>query len=301
MSDRNALASVVLSPMISLVALCAPIGAARADDLPPLPGRGGDDGDGERDRSWEMPALHVQNTPPAALKEEELVGGYRQPRWTATRRFTTTRAYVVPEGKVEVELWGRATVEDDAVKYRFLEEIEVGLPYRFQIDFYVRQDLVDLETDGAGVAAQFELRWALADWGRIWGNPTLYLEYILKDGAPDVIEPKLLLSGELAQGWHAALNLTLEHELSGGYERELGVRGGLSYSLVDSRLGLGVEGVLNAVDVEGARGDFAWEVFLGPSLQWKPVDPLTINLVPLFGVLADGPIAQLYLNLGVEI
>lgn len=292
--------SLVALVLVSSIHLTASSGA-RADDLPPLPGGGGDDAGQDRPRSWEMPAVHQSGGPAPALREEERIGTYGQPRWTATRRFPTTRAYVVPEGKVEVELWGRATIEDDIVKYRFLQEIEFGLPYRFQFDFYFRQDLVDLETDTAGVAAQFELRWALADWGRIWGNPTLYLEYILKDGSPDVIEPKLLFAGELAQGWHAALNLTLEHELSGEYEREWGVRGGVSYSLVDSRLGLGAEGVVNAVDVSGARGDFEWEVFLGPSLQWKPVDPLTINVVPLIGLLPEGPIAQLYLNLGVEI
>lgn len=278
-------------------------GTALADDPPPLPTHGGDEDDGafERDRSWQMPAVLKTDEIPKKLKEEDLVGGYRQPRWTATRRFPTTRAYVVPEGKVEVELWGRATVEDDVTKYRFLEEIEFGLPWRFQFDFYFRQDLEDLKTDTAGVATQFELRWAVADWGDVFLNPTLYLEYILKDGAPDVLEPKILLSGELAQGWHAALNLTLEQELSGESEREWGVTGGVSYSVIDMRLGLGLETVVHAVDVKDKRFDFAWEWFIGPSIHWRPIDWFTINVVPMAGVLADQARAQVYLNLGFEL
>jgi len=291
------LVAVSLTTPLVLLALSP----ARADDPPPLGAGQGDGGWVERDRSWEMPALLERGELPHALREEELVGRYHQPRWTATRRFPTTRAYVVPEGKVEVELWGRATIEDDVTKYRFLQEIEFGLPYRFQFDFYFRQDLRDFETDTAGVATQFELRWALADWGKIFANPTLYLEYILKDGSPDVLEPKLLFSGELAQAWHAALNLTLEQELSGEGEREWGVTAGLSYSLVDAVLGLGIETVVHAVDVKDHRFDFAWEWFIGPSLQWHPVDALTLNIVPMAGVLANAPRAQLYLNLGVEI
>jgi hypothetical protein len=274
---------------------------ARAEDIPLLPGKEDDSGTTDRPRSWEMPAVRGRGGPAPALREEELIGPYAQPRWTATRRFPTTRAYVVPEGKVEVELWARATVENDRIKYRFLQEFEVGLPYRFQFDVYLRQELVDLDPDTTGTAAQVELRWALADWGELFANPTLYFEYLLKDGAPDAIEPKLLFAGELAQGWHAALNFTLEHEVSGELEREFGIRGGLSYTVVDSRMGLGAEAVINAVDVAGARGDFEWEAFLGPSLQWKPVDILTLNLVPLFGLVTGGPLAQIYVNIGVEI
>jgi len=48
------------------------------------------------------------------LFEEQRIGSYQQPRWTATRRFPTTRVYVVPEGKVEFEYWLRPTFNRDA-------------------------------------------------------------------------------------------------------------------------------------------------------------------------------------------
>ena len=61
-----------------------------------------------RFRTWEYPVIQV--TAPRPLREENLIGSYEQPLWTATRRFPSTRVYVVPEGKMEVEYWLRTTV-----------------------------------------------------------------------------------------------------------------------------------------------------------------------------------------------
>src|SRR5262245_17120649 len=62
---------------------------------------------GRRLRSWELPPVTVVGESPSSLREEERIGPYGQPRWTAARRFPTTRVYVIPEGKVEVEGWAR--------------------------------------------------------------------------------------------------------------------------------------------------------------------------------------------------
>ena len=57
-----------------------------------------------------------------------------------------------------------------------------------------------------------ELRWALADWGKIWGNPTLYAEYKFADEhwGPDVYEFKLLLGDQFAPRWHWGVNFVWE-------------------------------------------------------------------------------------------
>ena len=60
-----------------------------------------------------------------------------------------------------------------------------------------------------------ELRWALANWGKIPGNPTIYLEWKNEDAAPDHFEGKLLLGGAIASGWHWGSNFVWEHELGG--------------------------------------------------------------------------------------
>ena len=68
--------------------------------------------------------------------------------------------------------------------------------------------------DARGLGKRYGHRWALADWEKIWGNPTLYFEYITLEDRPDKIEPKLLFGGEAAEGWHWAANLVAEVELA---------------------------------------------------------------------------------------
>lgn len=253
--------------------------------------------------SWELPAVVVEGQRASSLREEDRIGSYGQPRWTATRRFPTTRVYVIPEGKVEVEGWARATVkrsdQGGNTEWRFLQEIEIGLPHRFQLDLYLRQDY---DTDESGLlwGGQFEVRWALADWGQIWGNPTLYFEYLTLEDRPDKIEPKLLLGGEIGEGWHWGANLVFEYELSGEHEAEYSLTTSLSRTIIDERLSLGVESVFAATDVEEDRGNFSTSFVVGPSVQWRPVDNCTINIAPLFGTTNESPAAQIYLNVGWE-
>src|SRR6266536_304514 len=92
-------------------------------------------------RSFELPAVNVIGQKPSDLREEDRVGSYGQPRWTATRRFPNTRVYVVPEGKIEGELWFIPRfLKSGETNGRYLAEIEYGLPNRFQIDAYYRLD-----------------------------------------------------------------------------------------------------------------------------------------------------------------
>src|SRR5262249_40680058 len=157
-------------------------------------------------------------------------------------RFPTTRVYVIPEGKVEVEGWARGTFDSGESEWRFLQELELGLPYRFQLDLYLRQDYAS--TDGQVLwGGQFEVRWGCGDWGEVWGNPSLYLEYIVLEDRPDRIEPKLLFGGDLGERWHWGVNLVAELELGGEQEHEYQVTSGLAYALVDSVFSVGIENI----------------------------------------------------------
>jgi len=256
-----------------------------------------------RYRSWEYPVVvDVSGQKLSPLREENPIGSYDQPLWTATRRFPTTRVYIIPEGKMDVEYWLRTTFKKDGTTaYRSLYEMEFGLPGRFQLDVYYRTDQAG--TNGVFVSEQLELRYALADWGEIPGNPTLYLEWIRHDNSdePDQIEPKLLLGGEVAPRWHWGLNLVGEFQTGGDLEREYSVRGGLSYTALDYKLAVGAECQASFTDVKEDRGNFEKSVVVGPSVQYRPFPQMTLNFAPLFGTTADSPDAQVWFNLGWEL
>lgn len=257
----------------------------------------------QRLRSWEYPVIQVNATRLPALREEGLVGPYGQPLWTATRRFPTTRVYVVPEGKMETEYWLRTTFnKDGTTSYRSLYEAEFGLPHRFQFDLYFR---TDQNGDDGEIynSEQLELRYALADWGKLPGNPTLYLEWIRHDqrDQPDQIEPKILFGGELAQRWHWGVNLVGEFQTGGDLEREYQICSGLSYAVRDYKLALGGECRAAFTDTEENRGTFSNDVQLGPSLQYRPFPQMTMNFAPLFGVTEESNRAQVWFNIGWEL
>src|SRR5690349_2457006 len=96
---------------IALLALLSSIGWA--DEPTPVPTPGLSDaksGWADHQPSWVMPEVVVEGKRPS-LKEEQLVGTYAQPRWTARRRFPSTRVYVVPEGVAQFEQWIRPTFD----------------------------------------------------------------------------------------------------------------------------------------------------------------------------------------------
>lgn len=249
--------------------------------------------------SYELPAIEVTGEPAAELREEDRIGPYNQPRWTARRRFPTTRVYVRPPGTAELEYWFRPTVDHGESEFRSLYELSIGLGHRLQLDLYLRTDQDG--DDGESLwGQQVELRYALADWGVIPGNPTLYLEWVGLEQRPDQIEAKLLLGGELAPRYHWGVNLVAELQTSGEREYEYQVTGGVSYSIIDSVLSLGLEGQIFFTDVKGNRGDFDWAYLVGPSLQYSPLPQVHITFAPLVGVTSDSPDFRAFLVVGYE-
>jgi hypothetical protein len=226
------------------------------------------------------------------LNENQPVGPTGRPEWTSARRFGSTRVYIQQNPwEVGIGSWWRVkNKRDGTIAHRLLEEIEIGLPYRLQLDLYA-----DIEGNQDGdfhyQGLDVELRWALADWGKIWGNPTLYAEYKFNDPhwAPDVYEFKLLLGDDFAQRWHWGVNFVWEAETGGEREQEFQIAGGLSYSVADSRLGVGVEFLYDRSTVAGGRGDPENQFNIGPSVQFRLTKRLHIDLSCLFGTNDDSP------------
>jgi hypothetical protein len=251
--------------------------------------------------TYQLPAIDVHGRRPSHFREEDRIGANAQPRWTAVRRFTETRVYVLTEGQIEFEYWLVPSFNrDNSTEVKKQYEVEMGLPCRFQLDLYV----VSHQDGNEGLLAfdeeKFELRWALAKWGRIPCNPTLYAEWAAVSSAPDHFEGKLLLGEEIAPGWHWGANLVFEHEMGGEQENSKEITSGLAYSLVDEKLSLGVEEKFARVDTIRNRGKGSRELLLGPSLQVRPLPQMHVDLTGLIGVRQDAPKAEPMLVVGWE-
>ena len=251
-------------------------------------------------RSWELPPTIV-TAERGELREEDLIGPYAQPRWTARRLFPTTRIYVIPPGQFQFEHWTRVkTPRDGPTTVETIYEVEIGLPNRFQLDLYMVNDKIGSEGDLELAEQKFELRYAFADWGVLPANPTMYVEWVERASQPDKAEVKLLLGDQLAPGWHWGSNLVFEHEVSGERENEYALTLGLSRTVIDEKLSLGGEMKVGVSDTTHHRGDFEEFLEIGPSLQYRPLPAMHIDFAPLVGIGSDSRQFDIFLVLGWE-
>jgi len=250
---------------------------------------------------WEMDPVEIRGRRLSRLREEHPVGPYGQPRWTAHRRFGSTRVYVVPRGYFEFEYWmTNRFVDGELAKTAIQYEFTMGLPGRTQVDLYSVYEKSGKEGTLAMSEQKAELRWALADWNVLPANPTLYLEWIGVSDGPDHVEGKLLLGGQLSTGWHWGTNLVLEHETGGAMENSYELTSGLSRTLSDGTFSIGGEAKLAWVDVRGYRGDYERVHSVGPSMQWNLMHRVHLDVLTLFGATSAAPDADVIAVLGYE-
>lgn len=255
----------------------------------------------ERLRQGEIPPTVVTAQRVSEYREEDRIGPYGQPSWTAYRRFPTTRVYVRPPGSFGFEYWSRPKLpRHGPAEIQTQYEFEVGLPGRFQVDMYLVNNQTGNEGESSVNEQKLELRYALADWDEIPFNPTLYVELVNKDQAPDVLEYKLLLGGELKPSWHWGANLVLEHETGGELTNEYELTLGLSHTMEDEKWSLGGELKGSLTDTHADRGDYEQELKIGPSLQYRPFPNVHMDFAPLIGIGPDSPDAEIFFVLGYD-
>jgi hypothetical protein len=292
------------------VLLCAALGAAvpmvaSAQTVNPAtqqPPEAQDQKPDERPHTWNMPPIEVYGKAP--LRDDDRIGEYAQPRWTADRLLGETRVYVIPKGKVEFEYWMvPETPRDGFTDYASSYEVEFGLPHRFQLDLYAVSHKEGVSGPMSFSEQKVELRYAFADWGKIWGNPTIYVEWKGLDAAPDHFEGKLLLGGEIRSGWHWGSNFVWEHEVAGAQENSNEWTVGISHTVVDSKFALGVEtqlALVNELDGFGGRTPLERQFFIGPSMQIRPLPQMHLDFAPLFGTTEPASRAKVIVVLGYE-
>ncbi|HEY5073734.1 MAG TPA: hypothetical protein VII34_03495 [Pyrinomonadaceae bacterium] len=232
------------------------------------------------------------------LRQSALVGPYNQPQWTTERAFSTTRVYVRPPGSLEFVQYWTPEWKDGMTEHAFREELEIGLPYRFQLDFYQNWGIEEGKSFYKG--SSVELRYALADWGKIPLNPTLYAEWAFNDAAPDVWELKLLLGETFCRRWNWAANIIYEQETGGGRETEIAFSTALTYTLVDEKVNVGFEALAERKTERGSRSKPESELLVGPSINVHPTRNSFITAAPLFGTTKDSPDVELFVVAGFQ-
>src|SRR5437870_6358657 len=252
---------------------------------------------------------------------EEVPSAYGAPPGLSRSRFSnTTQAYVLPPWSFFFgELFEGQGFRHGPPDYLFTQEIEMGLPYRFNVA--AESQFERFNGGGGAETVSLEARWALADWNKIPLNPTLFAEYKFGVGTirheerpppageeeeeeeeggppkvPDAYEFRLLLAQEFAGRFEWAMNWFFEKENTGDRGREWGFSQSVMTPifLPNERLKVGLEMEYKNVTTKDTRGDPLNSFVIGPTVAWKPTAQTRLDISPLFGCTDDSPIADVF-------
>jgi hypothetical protein len=229
--------------------------------------------------------------------ESDLVGPAHQPEWTTRRAFAETDVYVIPPGEIEINQYYISSHSRHGKPLNdFESEFEFGLPWRTQFDVEPEYGIEDGKMRYHGT--RLELPHALANWGKIPLNPTIDGGWRFREGEADSFLFRLLLAEQFGERWHFAANLGFEQQVGGERETEYELNAALSYVVMDRKLTIGAE-----LLIEHERDDeeSSLTAMLGPTFLYKPSRDTHLGLVPLFGVSADAPVAEIFLIFGIDL
>lgn len=215
------------------------------------------------------------------------------PAWTQSRSFAATRFWRLDQGEQEVELWysARLSKDGDTSVDQHLFQLEYMFsPIRgLQVDVYFNY-LWDVTAGTRIEGAQIEARIAPWDYGTVFGNPVLYLEWHPQNHDANRGEVRLLFGGKLLPGLRAAMNLLWEQNLDSPdgiaahytTDREIGGTAALAYEIVPQHFALGAETRLIFDQQGGSTYQTTYKV--GPSIWWSFADNhLRLTSTFLFG------------------
>ena len=243
--------------------------------------------------------------------EFDLVGPAKQPEWTARRAFGETDVYVIPTGAFEFNQFYTLThPRAGKPAHTFESEFELGIPWRTQFD-------VELNYNATGGRMTYdstliELPHALANWGVIPLNPTLDAGWRFNADKSDAYFFRLLLADDIAKTLHFGATLSFQNQVGGVHEKSYELNTALSWAVIDRRLSVGAE-LLVEYEAAGRRGtDDAEEmaievershtttVMLGPTLLFRPTRNTHVGLMPRFGLTHDSPSVEALFVFGID-
>jgi len=250
---------------------------------------------------------------------EEVPSAYGAPPGLSRSRFSNTvNAYVLPPWSFFFgELYEGQGFRHGPPDHLFTQEIEMGLPYRFNV---AAEAGFERFNGGGGVqTVSLEARWALADWNKIPLNPTVFAEYKFGVGTirheevppppgggeeeesgppkvPDAYEVRLLLAQDFFERVEWAMNWFFEKENTGDRGREWGFSQAamMPVLLPNERLKVGIEMEYRNLTVKDTRGDPLHSFTIGPTVAWKPTAQTRLDISPLFGCTAGAPVADVF-------
>ena len=268
---------------------------------------------------------HLAHTQNVATQEAVVVTGddigsaYGAPgAFSRTRFAPLTTAYVLPPWTFFIG----TIYEGDAFRHGppdhlFTEEVEMGLPYRFGV---AAETTFERFNGGGGASTvSVEGRYALADWGKIPLNPTLFAEYKFGVGSirheegppppeeeeeeeggppqrPDAYEFRLLLADEFFNRFEWAMNWFFEKENTGDRGREWGFAQSIATPILLPReqLKVGVEMGYKNFTVKDTRGDPQHSFVVGPTVAFRTTHNTRFDVSTLFGCTDDSPRVQVF-------
>jgi hypothetical protein len=260
---------------------------------------------------------------PVLLPDQEVPSAYGAPPQFSRSRFSNVvNAYVLPPWAFFFgELFEGQGFRHGPPDYLFTQEIEMGLPYRFNVA--AETQFERFNGGGGAQTVSLEARWALADWNKIPLNPTIFAEYKFGVGTirheevqppmgaggeeeeeeeggppkvPDAYEVRLLLAQDFGEHVEWAMNWFFEKENTGDRGREWGFSQAIMTPIVlpNERLKIGIEMEYKNTTVKDTRGDPLHSFTIGPTLAWKPTTQTRLDISPLFGCTAGAPVADVF-------
>ena len=265
----------------------------------------------------------VVTAPEVPSAYEEVPSAYGAPPEFSRSRFSNAvNAYVLPPWAFFFgELFEGQGFRHGPPDYLFTQEIEMGLPFRFNVA--AEAQFERFNGGGGARSVSLEARWALADWNKIPLNPTLFAEYKFGVGTirheevpppmgeggeeeeeeeggppkvPDAYEFRLLLAQDFGEHVEWAMNWFFEKENTGDRGREWGFSQAAMTPILlpNERLKVGIEMEYKNTTVKDTRGDPLHSFTIGPTVAWKPTAQTRLDISPLFGCTAGAPVADVF-------